>query len=134
MFDGVPPLAGLADHQAGAVSRAQLLASGMTDSQIDAQLNARRWQRIYPGVFVTFTGPLPELTRIWCAVLYAGDGAVASYRTAAWLQGIEDALPSVVEVPYQPAGGCNASADWSCTAAATWPGGPTPPDVLRRLG
>ncbi len=103
MFDGVPPLAGLADLQAGAVTRAQLLASGMTDSQIVAQLNARRWQRIYPGVFVTFTGPLPELTRIWCAVLYAGDGAVASYRTAAWLQGIEDALPSVVEVSV-PAG------------------------------
>ncbi len=96
--DNARRLAGLVETQAGAVSRAQLLANGVTDSQLEAQLSARRWQRIYPGVYVTFTGPLPELTQIWGAVLYAGDGAVASHRTAAWLLGIEDAFPSVVEI------------------------------------
>ena len=98
MFDPASPLGRLANVQAGAVSRAQLLANGGTDSQIGAQLKACRWQPIHPGVYATFTGPLPDLTRVWAAVLYAGDGAVASHRTAAWLQGIEEAFPSVVEI------------------------------------
>jgi hypothetical protein len=49
-------------RQEGAVSRAQLCARGVTPAAMRANVAAGRWQRPLPGVFVTFTGPLPLLT------------------------------------------------------------------------
>ncbi len=51
-----------------------------------------------PGVYVTFTGPLPPASRIWAALLYAGPQAVASHQTAAWLAGLQPELPDVIDV------------------------------------
>ncbi|SHM44430.1 DUF559 domain-containing protein [Cryptosporangium aurantiacum] len=69
-------------HQQGAVSRTQLLAHGVSAADIAANLAAKRWQRPIPGIYVTFTGPLPFLTRIWVALLHAGPDAVLSHETA----------------------------------------------------
>ncbi|MFI7586198.1 hypothetical protein ACIB24_03895 [Spongisporangium articulatum] len=89
----------LAAEQGGAVSRPQLLAIGVTQAQIEAALLARRWRRVLSGVYVTFTGPLPDLTRIWCAVLHGGRGAVASHGTALWLHDRTNLLlPSTISV------------------------------------
>ena len=70
----------------------------MTSSQIKAMLSARRWCRQLPGVYVTFTGPLPPRTLVWAAVLYAGEGATASLGTAAWLWGLRGNLPPRIDV------------------------------------
>lgn len=91
-------LTSIAVAQHGAVSRAQALASGLTDRRISGNLRSRRWQRPHPGVYVTFTGPLPYLTRVWAALRYAGDSATVSHETAGHLQGLLDDPPSCVHL------------------------------------
>jgi very-short-patch-repair endonuclease len=95
-----PETRALVDTQRGVLGRGQALASGLTDAAVRAHLRAGRWQRALPGVYATFTGPLPWPARCWAALLYAGDDAVLSHDTAAALQGLaEPALPVHVTVP-----------------------------------
>jgi hypothetical protein len=79
------------------VARHQLLALGLTPAQTLTEVEARRWQRAYPGVYATFTGDLPSLARVWAALLHAGPGAAAAGRTALWLAGLP-AEPATVSV------------------------------------
>lgn len=65
----------------GAVTRAQAMRSGITDDGIRARVSSGRWQRILPGAFVTFSGPVPRDTYLTAIVLHAGDGAVLSHHT-----------------------------------------------------
>lgn len=88
----------LARQQAGVVARRQLAELGVNRRVVRAHLRARRWQRAYPGTYVVFTGPLPPMTRVWSALLYAGRDAVASHETAAWLDGLQADLPTRVDV------------------------------------
>lgn len=91
-------LTSLSLTQGHCLSRDQALTAGLTDEQLDGHVAARRWQRLQPGVYVTFSGPLPYLTRVWGALLYAGEGAAASHETAAWLAGLLDQPPPLVHV------------------------------------
>lgn len=92
-------LAELLCEQAGAASRSQLLELGMTDEQIARNVRARQWHRSgLPGIYLTFTGPLPYLSRCWAALLYAGDGATLALESAAWLWKLRDDAPSGVAV------------------------------------
>lgn len=96
----------VAQEQAGALSMRQALALGLTRSQVAAAVTAGRWRRALPGVFVVFTGPMPSLTRVWCAQLFCGPGAVAAGRTALWLldgAGRDEPLPHPIEL-YVPHG------------------------------
>jgi len=88
----------LARAQAGAVSRPQALDRGLTYGQIEALLAAGRWQGHLPGVYLTFTGPVPPHTLVSGALLYAGAGATACLGTAAWLWGLRSDLPLPIEV------------------------------------
>jgi hypothetical protein len=83
-------VASLAADQFGAVARGQLVAMGCTDSWIAARLSSARWQKVHPGTYVLFTGPLPFRTRVSAALLRAGPGAMARGRTAAALDGLAD--------------------------------------------
>ena len=74
--------------QAGAATRAQLLAWGLTEQEIRCQVRAHRWQPTVPGVLALFTGPLPDRTRLWVATLHAGDDALLSHETAAEAYGV----------------------------------------------
>jgi len=87
MDDGPEPSDWLAllERQAGAVSRAQLLARGITDNGIRAHVAAARWRRALPGVYFTFTGPPTADARQWAALLYSGDGSLLSHETAGLL-------------------------------------------------
>ena len=91
-------LAELTGAQAGAIARRQLRRLGVSREVVRSHLRGRRWQRPLPGTYVVFTGPLPPLTRVWAAVLYAGEEAVASHRTAAWLHALVDDLPVRLDV------------------------------------
>jgi very-short-patch-repair endonuclease len=88
----------VARAQAGMVSRAQALRCGLSDAAISARVTSKRWQRVHPGVFATFSGPLPHLAWIWAGVLLAGPDAVACGRTAAELIGLAEPAPGPVHV------------------------------------
>lgn len=94
----VPGWADLARAQAGVVSRSQLLTLGLSPGQVGALLDARRWTGVFPGVYATFTGPLPQASRAWAACLAAGEGAVLGGRTALWLWGVLPEPPRQVTV------------------------------------
>jgi very-short-patch-repair endonuclease len=84
--------------QHGVVTRGQALASGVTLGAIRRRLQAGKWRRLYPGVYVTFTGPVPRSALLWAAVLRAGPGAMLSHETAAELAGLLDQATDVVHV------------------------------------
>ena len=88
--------------QSGVVTRRQLLGWGVTEDQIRANIAARRWTRLFPGVYATFSGPPSRPAQIWATLLRAGPGAVASHQTAAELVGLLDqpATPIHVTVPH----------------------------------
>ncbi len=91
MLRGVDvPFEVLLRYQAGVVTRAQAHRSGLSDGAIDHRVATGRWQRVYPGVYVTFSGPVSREARLWAAVLYAGPDAVLSHETAAELQRLLD--------------------------------------------
>jgi hypothetical protein len=85
-------------RQSGAASRQQALEHEWTPGRIDAKTRSGRWQRPHPGVFVTFTGPLPWSTKVWAGLLHAGPDAVASHRTAARLASLLDVDPTPIEL------------------------------------
>jgi hypothetical protein len=84
--------------QDGVITRAQLAAVRVTDSSLRARLAGGRWQRLLPGIYLTHGGPVEYRARVWAAVLYAGSGAAASHRTAAFLSGLVDQEPNDVHV------------------------------------
>jgi hypothetical protein len=97
-MDGVGAWREIAGEQAGVVARSQLLALGLTPRQARRWIDSGRWRALHPGVYVTFTGPVPDLARVWAALLHAGDGAAAGHRTALWLHGVLPAPGELVEV------------------------------------
>jgi hypothetical protein len=88
--------------QAGIVTREQAARCGVTDSGLSSRIRSGRWQRVYPGVLATFPGDLPRHARLWAAVLYAGNDAVLSHRTAAELHGLvgRSQGPVHISVPH----------------------------------
>lgn len=84
MGNDIPPsLRRTCADQAGAVSRQQALAAGVSPSTIASKLKHGLWQRLHPGVYYAFTGEVKREARLWAAVLYAGPGALLSHDTAA---------------------------------------------------
>src|SRR3984885_3163258 len=87
-YDIPAPVDEIARWQAGAISRRQLLAAGISDQIILERLRRQRWQQLYRGIYAVFSGPPTRDTWLWAAVLRAGDGAVLSHKTAAELHGL----------------------------------------------
>lgn len=83
-------IAEITKWQAGAISRQQLLAAGLSPQWIFRRLDRGRWQQLHRGVYAVFTGPPGRETWLWAAVLRAGPGAVLSHLTAAELHGLLD--------------------------------------------
>lgn len=88
----------MAEAQFGVLARAQCLGLGMTSDAIKWMLHSRRWQRVHYGVYATHVGPLGWRAHVSAALLYCGEGAVASHHTAARLQGLVDQDPDDIEV------------------------------------
>jgi hypothetical protein len=80
----------LLDAQRGVVDRRQALSLGFTERRIQHRLATGKWQRVYEGVYATFSGTLSRDARLWAAVRRAGDGAMLSHQTAAEVQGLID--------------------------------------------
>jgi len=93
----------LAEAQRGIVTRRQASGAGMTTDAVRARVNGGRWQRIYPGVFATFSGEPGRAALLWAAVLKAGPGATLSHETAAELAGLGQGPTQFIHVTL-PAG------------------------------
>jgi len=91
----------LADLQDGVLTRAQLLECGYDRFAIQAQLDARRWQRAARNVVVLHNGPLTTRQRRWVGVLSQTTAALAGVTAAHehGLKGFDDDLVHVL-VPY----------------------------------
>ncbi|GAA1629399.1 hypothetical protein [Georgenia ruanii] len=91
-------IARLAKAQDAVVSRAQLLGLGATTDWISRQVESKRWQRLFPGVYLTHTGQPRWSSRARAALLYAGRGAALSHASAAFRHKIVDSPGRVIQV------------------------------------
>lgn len=98
VYDIPAAAAEIAHWQAGAISRQQLLEAGVNAKMIKRRAERGRWQQLYRGIYAVFTGPPGRDTRLWAAVLRAGEGAVLSHFTAAELNGLLDAPAETIFV------------------------------------
>jgi very-short-patch-repair endonuclease len=95
----------VAGRQHGVITRAQLRHAGLSDDQVDAWARGGRIRRVSRGVYTLGAVPISERGRIQAAVLASGREAVASHRSAAFLMGIGERSPRVVDVIAPRQGG-----------------------------
>ena len=82
--------------QLGLATRAQVLATGVTDTQIRVALAQGRWLRAAPGLYALVNWP-PEPTRPLLAACLV-TGGVASHASAAWIWGLLANEPGLLSV------------------------------------
>jgi very-short-patch-repair endonuclease len=75
-------------RQHGVVTTSQAAAAGMSKGAIRWKVTKGHWRRLYPGVFVTHTGPISWHTRAAAALASAGPGAVLGHRSALAVWGL----------------------------------------------
>jgi hypothetical protein len=80
-----PGLVDTVERQCGIVTRAQVVAVGLTDDWLAHQVRSRRWRPTGRGVYATTTGELTTDQRHWAAVLRCGPGAALAGDTAVGL-------------------------------------------------
>lgn len=85
-------------RQAGVAAVGQLLTAGADRSWIQRRVASGDWQRPFPGVVITHSGPVSWEARAWSAVLYAGRGAALGHESAARALRIRLAEPPVITV------------------------------------
>ncbi|MBV9919479.1 MAG: type IV toxin-antitoxin system AbiEi family antitoxin domain-containing protein [Pseudonocardia sp.] len=89
-------------RQAGVISRAQALATGLSREAVDYRVKARRWRPLYPGVYLVDDGGhsagRDDEVRVRAALLWAGADAFLCGRAAAWWYGMVDEPPPTVGV------------------------------------
>jgi hypothetical protein len=102
MEEPIKSFAELRQRQAGAFSREQAIAHGVTDRVLQGRSRARQLQRIHSGVYADFSGPLPWETRVWAGWLSCGAGAAVTGVTALRMYGVvEDGDDRIhVAVPH----------------------------------
>ncbi len=91
-------IAAVARRQHALVTRRQALACGASDAFIRHRLSTGRWVVLHRGVYVIAGVPIAWETMVHAAVLAAGDGALASHRTAAALWDLDDFRTGPVEL------------------------------------
>jgi very-short-patch-repair endonuclease len=89
----------VAGELAAIVSRAQLLAAGVSRGKIARALHGGALHRLHSGIYAAVAPALlTEEGRLVAALLAAGDGALLSHATAAWRWRIIPAPPSLITV------------------------------------
>jgi very-short-patch-repair endonuclease len=91
-------IARVAERQHGLVSRKQLRDLGMTEGGISAAIATARIYRVFPQVYAVGHRRIGERGGLLAAVLACGDGAVVSHGSAAFLLGLWDRRPALVDV------------------------------------
>jgi len=79
----------LADHQAGVITRRQLLECGWSEADVDVARRFAGWAMLGGGVYALHRGPLHPDARAWAVVLRCGPGAALAGASALALWGCE---------------------------------------------
>ena len=90
-------IAQLAEQQDGAVSRADLVALGLTRGQIDGLLRTRSIKRVAPSVFVVVGSPATHRQQLQVGLLALGVRSWVSFEAAAALHGLDRSPDAAVE-------------------------------------
>lgn len=90
--------------QAGVVTRQQLVESGWTQDQVDAQVDGRRWRLLNEHVVVCHNGPLTLAQQRWAVDLSTPGLHAMAARTAMQMWGISGFGTDVVQL-LVPRGG-----------------------------
>jgi hypothetical protein len=88
----------LARDQHSSASRWQLREAGVSDDDIDHQLAAGRLIREAPGAFRPWGVRRTWKTRASAALLSARAPALISHRSAAWLYGLDEHMPGIIDI------------------------------------
>lgn len=91
-------LRGLAERQAGVVSRDQALRAGFSRSALSRLVADGTWRRTATGIFLTVPGPPCWSAHAWAGVLIGGDDARIGGLAAAHLHGLVATEPMPIEV------------------------------------
>jgi very-short-patch-repair endonuclease len=95
------PIGRVASRQHGIITRAQLLAEGMTRSHVELAIAQGRLIVVHSATYRVVGSPDTPLGRTMAAVLAAGAGAAASHASAAWLWGLVPEPPPRPEVSVE---------------------------------
>jgi very-short-patch-repair endonuclease/predicted transcriptional regulator of viral defense system len=88
----------LAGRQHGVVTREQLRHTGLSDDQIDSWIRAGRIHRVFRGVYTVGSASITEQGRVHAASFACGPQSVVSHRSAAFLLGIGERSPRVIDL------------------------------------
>jgi uncharacterized protein DUF559 len=91
-------VAELAGRQYGVVGRRQLLELGLSDEAIDHGVATARLYPLFRAAFAVGHARVGSHGRMLAAVLACGEGAVVSHGTAAFLLGLWDRPPGLINV------------------------------------
>lgn len=93
----------LRGRQAGAFTRVQANAHGISDEALAARLRAGRIQRIHGGVYADFAGPVRWETKMWAGWLACGPEAALTGETALRQYGIDGEWSDVIhlDIPHE---------------------------------
>ncbi|HVS99572.1 MAG TPA: hypothetical protein VHE08_03570 [Solirubrobacterales bacterium] len=91
-------MAELAGRQQSVVSRHQIRRLGLSEDQINGWLTTSRLRPVFRGVYAVGSSAIPERGRIRAALLVCGPKALVSHRSAAFLLGIGERSPKVIDV------------------------------------
>ncbi len=84
-------------RQRGLVTRRQVLAAGLDDEWIRREIKNGKWQRVLPGLYATFTGPLTLEHRRVAGMLYTRGSAQLTGLAALVWHGFRQ-LPTVDQI------------------------------------
>lgn len=88
----------IAERQHGLLSRGQIRNAGVTDNDLRRRISDGRIERVHPGVYYLDSTPATWRTQVLAGVLAAGDGAVATHRTAGVLWELDAIYGRMIEV------------------------------------
>ena len=91
-------MADLMSRQHGPASRDQLVDVGMSEKQIDYEVECSRLHVVYDGVYIAGNRKLSELGSLSAAVLASGDGAALGLRSGGQLRGIIKGYRGDIEI------------------------------------
>jgi hypothetical protein len=92
----------IARKQHGLITAAQARESGITKREVQWRAASGRWTRLHPGVFAVSGTPETWERKVLAAVLFGGEGTVASHFAAAPLHRFPDVPKELVEITVPP--------------------------------
>ena len=101
----------LADLQAGAITREQARAHGLSDDVLQ-RLSRSLWRRIAPGIYFTANSAPTWPTLAWAGVLAGGDRARLGPASSGWLYGLSGEPPTPIDVLVPHGRGGESDGPW----------------------